>query len=124
MIRRPPRSTQSRSSAASDVYKRQVVEPHRARVLLDLPAIELGATIVADEDRRHARLDAAGGELLDFGDDLAADLLGDRLAVDDLCCHDCPSVYFPNWFQILSSVACRTAARSAAVSARIVSTSA
>src|SRR5450756_1286 len=27
MIRRPPRSTQSRSSAASDVYKRQVVAP-------------------------------------------------------------------------------------------------
>src|SRR5450756_1972813 len=26
MIRRPPRSTQSRSSAASDVYKRQKVE--------------------------------------------------------------------------------------------------
>ena len=26
MIRRPPRSTQSRSSAASDVYKRQVLE--------------------------------------------------------------------------------------------------
>eukprot|EP00826_Nyctotherus_ovalis_P055114 TRINITY_DN729_c0_g1_i11.p1 TRINITY_DN729_c0_g1~~TRINITY_DN729_c0_g1_i11.p1 ORF type:complete len:132 (-),score=56.15 TRINITY_DN729_c0_g1_i11:106-477(-) len=26
MIRRPPRSTQSRSSAASDVYKRQVCE--------------------------------------------------------------------------------------------------
>src|SRR5450756_781118 len=26
MIRRPPRSTQSRSSAASDVYKRQVEE--------------------------------------------------------------------------------------------------
>ena len=28
MIRRPPRSTQSRSSAASDVYKRQVQEDH------------------------------------------------------------------------------------------------
>eukprot|EP00657_Telonema_sp_P-1_P010219 TRINITY_DN4532_c0_g1_i1.p1 TRINITY_DN4532_c0_g1~~TRINITY_DN4532_c0_g1_i1.p1 ORF type:complete len:131 (+),score=39.37 TRINITY_DN4532_c0_g1_i1:111-503(+) len=27
MIRRPPRSTQSRSSAASDVYKRQVSSP-------------------------------------------------------------------------------------------------
>src|SRR5665809_172771 len=27
MIRRPPRSTQSRSSAASDVYKRQLPEP-------------------------------------------------------------------------------------------------
>ena len=26
MIRRPPRSTQSRSSAASDVYKRQLVD--------------------------------------------------------------------------------------------------
>src|SRR5428012_23967 len=26
MIRRPPRSTQSRSSAASDVYKRQIFE--------------------------------------------------------------------------------------------------
>ena len=26
MIRRPPRSTQSRSSAASDVYKRQVTD--------------------------------------------------------------------------------------------------
>src|SRR5450756_2834370 len=27
MIRRPPRSTQSRSSAASDVYKRQTIDP-------------------------------------------------------------------------------------------------
>ena len=34
MIRRPPRSTQSRSSAASDVYKRQV--PHRFTSLLRL----------------------------------------------------------------------------------------
>src|SRR5450756_2772371 len=30
MIRRPPRSTQSRSSAASDVYKRQVLEDNVA----------------------------------------------------------------------------------------------
>src|SRR5450756_1531721 len=30
MIRRPPRSTQSRSSAASDVYKRQVLDPSAA----------------------------------------------------------------------------------------------
>src|SRR5450756_3244179 len=29
MIRRPPRSTQSRSSAASDVYKRQVADSGR-----------------------------------------------------------------------------------------------
>src|SRR5450756_329906 len=32
MIRRPPRSTQSRSSAASDVYKRQHLHTGRARV--------------------------------------------------------------------------------------------
>src|SRR5450756_2914683 len=31
MIRRPPRSTQSRSSAASDVYKRQVRDEPRLR---------------------------------------------------------------------------------------------
>src|SRR5680860_1915271 len=30
MIRRPPRSTQSRSSAASDVYKRQDTDMHAA----------------------------------------------------------------------------------------------
>ena len=29
MVRRPPRSTQSRSSAASDVYKRQAPDPDR-----------------------------------------------------------------------------------------------
>src|SRR5450756_3214620 len=33
MIRRPPRSTQSRSSAASDVYKRQVYISVRRRVV-------------------------------------------------------------------------------------------
>src|SRR5450756_3244649 len=34
MIRRPPRSTQSRSSAASDVYKRQVKGRAHARLVL------------------------------------------------------------------------------------------
>src|SRR5680860_1826061 len=36
MIRRPPRSTQSRSSAASDVYKRQ--EDHFTRTIEDFHA--------------------------------------------------------------------------------------
>ena len=31
MIRRPPRSTLDRSSAASDVYKRQVVDPYNGQ---------------------------------------------------------------------------------------------
>src|SRR5450756_2750283 len=35
MIRRPPRSTQSRSSAASDVYKRQI---HESEQILTQPA--------------------------------------------------------------------------------------
>mgnify|MGYP007111990860 CR=1 FL=1 len=39
MIRRPPRSTQSRSSAASDVYKRQVGE------YAELPAAGLVDTL-------------------------------------------------------------------------------
>src|SRR5450756_1591131 len=34
MIRRPPRSTQSRSSAASDVYKRQCQDAHDHPVML------------------------------------------------------------------------------------------
>ena len=38
MIRRPPRSTQSRSSAASDVYKRQVVDSVRALEAFTSPA--------------------------------------------------------------------------------------
>src|SRR5450756_2196393 len=36
MIRRPPRSTQSRSSAASDVYKRQLRDRDRAGHLQEL----------------------------------------------------------------------------------------
>ena len=44
MIRRPPRSTQSRSSAASDVYKRQV----RASVEIMTLAIEAGIPSNAD----------------------------------------------------------------------------
>ena len=41
MIRRPPRSTQSRSSAASDVYKRQDERRHRAAGVDEEPAAAL-----------------------------------------------------------------------------------
>src|SRR5680860_1114813 len=47
MIRRPPRSTQSRSSAASDVYKRQV----RLGALIDLIAnIQIGNAAARSTD--------------------------------------------------------------------------
>ena len=45
MIRRPPRSTQSRSSAASDVYKRQ--PPHDRLAVRRVPGIEVS---VEDHD--------------------------------------------------------------------------
>src|SRR5450756_933578 len=61
MIRRPPRSTQSRSSAASDVYKRQVVGPPAVRAgdpreLLAEQRLGLApvATLGDPEDRRAA----------------------------------------------------------------------
>ena len=38
MIRRPPRSTQSRSSAASDVYKRQVLMGYGTGAIMAVPA--------------------------------------------------------------------------------------
>eukprot|EP00657_Telonema_sp_P-1_P005514 TRINITY_DN22925_c0_g1_i1.p1 TRINITY_DN22925_c0_g1~~TRINITY_DN22925_c0_g1_i1.p1 ORF type:complete len:200 (-),score=71.87 TRINITY_DN22925_c0_g1_i1:102-701(-) len=46
MIRRPPRSTQSRSSAASDVYKRQLsgTIPHQTSALSALRSLRLGWT--------------------------------------------------------------------------------
>src|SRR5659263_414209 len=53
MIRRPPRSTQSRSSAASDVYKRQVFEdrsftfvtktPPAAKLILKAAGVDKGS---------------------------------------------------------------------------------
>src|SRR5450756_2754030 len=56
MIRRPPRSTQSRSSAASDVYKRQAGRDqfadrlaHKARITEDVVRAEIRKAAV---DRR------------------------------------------------------------------------
>src|SRR5680860_1803568 len=41
MIRRPPRSTQSRSSAASDVYKRQLIDRHVTDLTEETRALQL-----------------------------------------------------------------------------------
>src|SRR5450756_166140 len=56
MIRRPPRSTQSRSSAASDVYKRQVIRSAlERRSGSALPEAGGGSTSTALPERGHDR---------------------------------------------------------------------
>ena len=54
MIRRPPRSTQSRSSAASDVYKRQVDDSSTVRTLVEKGLKEVGFEVVKAENGRAA----------------------------------------------------------------------
>src|SRR5665811_911004 len=77
MIRRPPRSTRVRSSAASDVYKRQVqVQPVAGEEALDLP-VRLDADgqhdhVVLGLDDRPAMLDVLVPE-----DQIAVGLFGD-----------------------------------------------
>src|SRR5450756_87044 len=59
MIRRPPRSTQSRSSAASDVYKRQEQDSERPPVSPGAPQ-HGGEQHVEDEHEEDERHDEAG----------------------------------------------------------------
>src|SRR5450756_842933 len=59
MIRRPPRSTQSRSSAASDVYKRQVADD--AMLVVGRP--REGETDCHRLRRHHGRLARSGTSL-------------------------------------------------------------
>src|SRR5450756_1461261 len=75
MIRRPPRSTQSRSSAASDVYKRQdLVEfmisgPVMIQVLEGENAILKNRDLMGATDPKKA---AAGTIRADFADSIDA----------------------------------------------------
>src|SRR5450756_1418432 len=61
MIRRPPRSTQSRSSAASDVYKRQVTGvawlSQSFLQLVLLPIIIVGQNIISASQDARAEAD-------------------------------------------------------------------
>src|SRR5450756_1913029 len=56
MIRRPPRSTQSRSSAASDVYKRQLLQRIHERSGIDFGSYK-AATILR---RLRGRMNTTG----------------------------------------------------------------
>ena len=55
MIRRPPRSTLDRSSAASDVYKRQVVGV--AAYFFILPKINLSKEVISQPEAQAETLD-------------------------------------------------------------------
>ena len=91
MIRRPPRSTQSRSSAASDVYKRQVEDPAiTTTALLEAAPVEVemledARMILVVVDWTTATTEATGMEV----DDTATTGIGatttgeDRAAEDD-----------------------------------------
>src|SRR5450756_570667 len=80
MIRRPPRSTQSRSSAASDVYKRQVIKfDHACQEEIDKFPSNLAATLDLRTLTRSAVKKCK--ELLDVGRIafFAKDLVTDEL---------------------------------------------
>src|SRR5450756_2985744 len=71
MIRRPPRSTQSRSSAASDVYKRQALrlEPGKnsIREALGRAEFALGMYELAAKRFRHVVGDAPDNDYAHYG---------------------------------------------------------
>ena len=52
MIRRPPRSTQGRSSAASDVYKRQRHAGEVEKRLFVEPGVSVGRAELREESRK------------------------------------------------------------------------
>src|SRR5450756_2977559 len=66
MIRRPPRSTQSRSSAASDVYKRQALQERGYREVRRKPRLETRSSHLrpVDPDTTGARHHFGGPALL------------------------------------------------------------
>eukprot|EP00657_Telonema_sp_P-1_P004719 TRINITY_DN21162_c0_g1_i1.p1 TRINITY_DN21162_c0_g1~~TRINITY_DN21162_c0_g1_i1.p1 ORF type:complete len:101 (-),score=41.81 TRINITY_DN21162_c0_g1_i1:6-308(-) len=65
MIRRPPRSTQSRSSAASDVYKRQSVgrcrRIHSVQASLPEPLYSPGGTALSPDASHATHVDSCVG---------------------------------------------------------------
>src|SRR5665811_472005 len=77
MIRRPPRSTRVRSSAASDVYKRQVFGDY-VSIYNFAQSIADGATVPLYYEARKPELQLDAGELKD-----ELDALLDEAALDE-----------------------------------------
>src|SRR5450756_3182875 len=92
MIRRPPRSTQSRSSAASDVYKRQVTEFGMSERIGAVRVGQAGGEVFLGRDMGHIRdyservaavVDEEVRRLVDFAHDEAWDILNEYREVLD-----------------------------------------
>src|SRR5665811_2475517 len=85
MIRRPPRSTRVRSSAASDVYKRQVADRREAQLGGDDQPVEDLPHLVAGRTRRRLRLvQPALKQIGDHRGLVGRPLLGQEHPVDGL----------------------------------------
>ena len=82
MIRRPPRSTQSRSSAASDVYKRQILHLVKA-----LPLHVTGTRPLAEATVTRGGVDRRQIDPKTMGSKLCAGLFfaGELIDVDGPC---------------------------------------
>src|SRR5450756_2084185 len=79
MIRRPPRSTQSRSSAASDVYKRQALDHwYRPRTPALIGGLEL-LRAADGEGGDHVQAKSRGVVVVDEKDDIGSMGLHPRL---------------------------------------------
>src|SRR5450756_2472783 len=83
MIRRPPRSTQSRSSAASDVYKRQLLSTFTRRCF-----IEFDVRVARDTGNRHCRYQLCMETLCPESNRRRNALIINDHRVDDTC-HYC-----------------------------------
>src|SRR5450759_4793584 len=104
MIRRPPRSTPLYSSAASDVYKRQVRDPVReVAVEVRQEPGDVGhegmRVLIGGHGRHLARLDLRGEEPQGVGalDGAADTVLGDHLEHPRLRQEGDVAIHAPRW---------------------------
>eukprot|EP01015_Nassula_variabilis_P030390 TRINITY_DN6678_c0_g1_i1.p3 TRINITY_DN6678_c0_g1~~TRINITY_DN6678_c0_g1_i1.p3 ORF type:complete len:108 (+),score=57.82 TRINITY_DN6678_c0_g1_i1:13-336(+) len=94
MIRRPPRSTQSRSSAASDVYKRQTQNDERSDRQIQILGAEVEKPV---ETERKQSLKSNGGnkkfksDVLDKSSSLIVCMQGRAEDSDDCLLYTSPS---------------------------------
>src|SRR5665811_655124 len=108
MIRRPPRSTRVRSSAASDVYKRQhqelaIMTGAVELMVTDIQCVFQGLVGVAKNFHTHVvttsqKAHIEGAMRVEFHEDRALEIAKDivRMAIDNYENRDVSKVHIPN----------------------------